>query len=256
MIAKWEKLMLPITFLQIYMSASNKLVSFFLRKIQYLQLKHRHIIHPLKIEWIAFYEKKRKKQNNWPVCVYMYVCVINNHHTYIVLLFTLPPNHTLIIPLIITATNFFIMECLQSSLKEKKIQVKCKRKESNPTIKNEKPTFTINQESQNLSPTSYFNFPLPPLSFFIFSFLFFNLLLSFFLSFICSFSVYFCFCYFFSIWLISSYESIKHYPRVFLGGFSLVTNPHYHQWCRNIFSVGEILLVRNRYIRPYWGSIQ
>lgn len=112
--------MLPITFLQIYMSASNKLVSFFLRKIQYLQLKHRHIIHSLKIEWIAFYEKKEKKQNNWPVCVYMYVCVINNHHTYIVLLFTLPPNHTLIIPLIITATNFFIMECLQSSLKEKK----------------------------------------------------------------------------------------------------------------------------------------
>ena len=111
--------MLPITFLQIYMSASNKLVSFFLRKIQYLQLKHRHIIHPLKIEWIAFYEKKEKKQNNWPVCVYMYVCVINNH-PYIVLLFTLPPNHTLIIPLIITATNFFIMECLQSSLKEKK----------------------------------------------------------------------------------------------------------------------------------------
>ncbi|KGU20587.1 hypothetical protein MG7_05171 [Candida albicans P34048] len=50
----------------------------------------------------------------------MYVCVINNHHTYIVLLFTLPPNHTSIIPLIITATNFFIMECLQSSLKEKK----------------------------------------------------------------------------------------------------------------------------------------
>ena len=40
--------MLPITFLQIYMSASNKLVSF-LRKIQYLQLKHRHIIHPLKL---------------------------------------------------------------------------------------------------------------------------------------------------------------------------------------------------------------
>ena len=126
----------------------------------------------------------------------MYVCVINNHHTYIVLLFTLPPNHTLIIPLIITATNFFIMECLQSSLKEK-IQVKYKRKESNPTIKNEKPTFTINQESQNLSPTSYFNFPFP-FVIFIFSFLF--LICFFFLSFFyLFFSIYFCFCYFFNL---------------------------------------------------------
>ena len=67
--------MLPITFLQIYMSASNKLVSFFLRKIQYLQLKHRHIIHPLKIEWIAFYEKKRKKTKQLAsVCVYVCMC--------------------------------------------------------------------------------------------------------------------------------------------------------------------------------------
>ena len=127
----------------------------------------------------------------------MYVCVINNHHTYIVLLY-LTPNHTLIIPLIITATNFFIMECLQSSLKEKKIQVKCRRKESNPTIKNEKPTFTINQESQNLSPTSYFNFPFP-FVIFIFSFLFFNLLLSFFLSFICSFRFIFVSAIFFNL---------------------------------------------------------
>lgn len=66
--------MLPITFLQIYISASNKLVSFFLRKIQYLQLKHRHIIHPLKIEWIAFYEKKEKKKTiGQCVCICMYV---------------------------------------------------------------------------------------------------------------------------------------------------------------------------------------
>ena len=118
----------------------------------------------------CFYEK-RKKQNNWPVCVYMYVCVINNHHTYIVLLFTYPKSYS------DHSTYNYSHKLLYNEVfailpQKKKIQVKCRRKESNPTIKNEKPTFTINQESQNLSPTSYFNFPFPFVIFYFFPFIF------------------------------------------------------------------------------------
>ena len=63
--------MLPITFLQIYMSASNKLVSFF-KENTIFTIKAPSYYSSLKIEWIAFM-KKKKQTIGQCVCICMYV---------------------------------------------------------------------------------------------------------------------------------------------------------------------------------------